>query len=199
MRLSLKILEINMKEAIILHGILDSKEYFEEDFPSPSNAHWLPWLQQKFLRNGVLCQCIEMPRPFEDKPSYEEWKNLFERFVSPKLSTVIGHSAGCGFFLKWLHNNQNVKLDKLVLVAPFIDPFEKRGDFLKFDLDKNALRNVKEVHLFISNDDKAAMIESTRKIIEKYHSIVVHRYADLRHFCFRNTGPTFEDLWDVCK
>ncbi len=63
--------------AIILHGICDEHEYFEMDFPSPSNAHWLPWLQQKFLRSNVLCQKLEMPTPYN--PIYKEWKKSFEK------------------------------------------------------------------------------------------------------------------------
>jgi len=185
------------KSAIILHGICSRKEYFEMDFPSPSNAHWLPWLQQKFLRNGLLCQCLEMPRPYE--PKYEEWREVFEKFAHPDLSVVVAHSAGSGFILKWLHENPRTRLDKLVLVAPYIDPDGEQGDFLEFDFDKNALENVKEVYLFISSDDAKSILASTEKILDEYPAMIVHRYEGLGHFCFENTGASFEDLWEVCK
>lgn len=186
-----------MKNAIILHGICSEKEYLEEDFPSPSNAHWLPWLQQKFLRSGVLCQCLEMPTPYE--PKYEEWKEIFERFFSSNLSTIVGHSAGCGFILKWLNHNLNTKLDKLVLVAPYVDPKKERGNFLEFEFNKNALKNVKEIHLFISDDDRENMQLSTEKILTEYPNIIVHRYSGLGHFTSKRVGTSFEDFWEVCK
>lgn len=74
-----------MKSAIIVHGTCDAHEYLEMDFPSPSNAHWLPWLQQKFLRAGVLCQCPEMPTPYA--PEYAAWRAVFDR--------IAGGAFGC--------------------------------------------------------------------------------------------------------
>ncbi len=59
-----------MKTPVLLHGTCDEEEYFKRDVPSPSNAHWLPWLQQKFLRSGVLYQALEIPCPYA--PVYEE-------------------------------------------------------------------------------------------------------------------------------
>jgi len=138
-----------------------------------------------------------MPNPQYGKTKYEEWKKLFDRFYSPNLETVVGHSAGAGFILKWLHENPNAKLNKLVLVAPFIDPLRRRGDFLIFDLKKNALKNVKEVHLFISDDDGESIIKSTEQILDCYSDIIVHKYSGLGHFCIENTGTSFEDFWKV--
>ena len=163
-----------MKTAVILHGICDRQEYFEMDFPSPSNAHWLPWLQQKLLRKGLLSQCLEMPAPY--KPAYDEWKRTFEQLDRSDLSVVVGHSAGCGFFLKWLHQNPKISLDKLVLVAPWLDPQKREAPFLEFELDKSALDKVKEVHLFFSEDDDDTIRVSTEQIIKSYPDIRVHNY-----------------------
>ncbi|MCL2621670.1 MAG: alpha/beta hydrolase [Firmicutes bacterium] len=186
-----------MKTAIILHGICDKEEYLNMDFPAPSNAHWLPWLQQKFLRDGVLCQCLEMPKPYQ--PKYEEWRNLFEKFVCKNLYAVVGHSAGCGFILKWLHENPKTQLDKLILVAPYIDPNREQGDFLKFDFKDDALKNVREIHLFISDDDDKSILESTKQILNVYPQIIVHKYRGVGHFCFSDVGASFEDFWKVCN
>ncbi len=186
-----------MKTAIILHGICDREEYFEMDFPSPSNAHWLPWLQQKFLRAGLLCQCLEMPTPY--KPVYEEWEKTFEQLDHSKLSVAVGHSAGCGFILKWLHKNPNIELDKLVLVAPWLDPQKREAPFLEFDLNKNALDKIKDVHLFVSDDDMDTIKTSTDRIMKEYPNIKLHRYSDKGHFCFSDIGVTFDDLWEVLK
>lgn len=186
-----------MKTAVICHGFVPWEEYFEMDFPSPSNAHWLPWLQQKFLRAGILCQKLEMPTPY--KPIYEEWKKTFEQLDYSNLAMAVGYSAGAGFILKWLHENPNVSLEKLVLVAPWLDPDRSEGDFLKFDLKPGALDKIKEVHLFHSEDDDDDIKESVRQIMQTFPNIKFHGYADKGHFRFQDVGNTFEDLWEVLK
>jgi predicted alpha/beta hydrolase family esterase len=105
--------------AIIIHGVCDKNEYFELTFPSPSNAHWLPWLQQKFLRAGILCQKLEMPTPYT--PLYEEWRLTFEQLHVSDQTIIVAHSAGCGFILKWLGANPDIFINRLILVAPWLD------------------------------------------------------------------------------
>ncbi|MDR2412888.1 MAG: alpha/beta hydrolase [Rickettsiales bacterium] len=138
-----------------------------------------------------------MPTPY--KPVYQEWKKTFEQLDHKNLSVVVGHSAGCGFFLKWIHENPNVSLDKLLLVAPWLDPQKLEAPFLEFTLNKNALDRVKEVHLFFSADDMDSIKVSTERIMQEYPSIIQHNYTDMGHFCFSDTSETFEDLWEVLK
>lgn len=187
-----------MKTAFILHGTADEHEYFEMDFPSPSNAHWLPWLQQKFLRAGILCQTPEMPKPYN--PVYKEWKNILDKFNNPDLSVIVGHSTGAGFVLKWIHENPNISLDKLVLVAPDIFTDESTDGSFKFELNKDALDKIKSIHLFSSSDDKSKSVQrSIKQIMEMYPNIIHHNYTNMGHFNLRRTGLTFEDLWEVLK
>ena len=117
-----------MKTALILHGICPEEEFFFSKYPSPSNAWWLPWLQQQFLRAGWQCQTPELPHPY--RPSYAEWKETFECFKPQKLSLLVGHSAGGGFAIKYLQEHK-LKLEKLILVAPWLDPEREFDDFLK--------------------------------------------------------------------
>ena len=186
-----------MKTAVVLHGVCDEEEYFKMDFPSPSNAHWFPWLQQNFLRAGLLCQALEMPRPYN--PNYEEWKRTFEQLDIDSLSIVVGHSAGCGFILKWLHANPSIVLDKLIMVAPWLDPERSAKDFLEFELKDNALSNIKEVHILASNDDMESIKISVDEIMYKYPHINLHSFEEKGHFCLNDIGNTFEYLWDLCK
>ena len=120
-----------MKTALILHGICPEEEFFFSKYPSPSNAWWLPWLQQQFLRAGWQCQTPELPHPY--RPSYAEWKETFECFKPQKLSLLVGHSAGGGFAIKYLQEHK-LKLEKLILVAPWLDPEREFDDFLQTDL-----------------------------------------------------------------
>lgn len=108
-----------MKTALILHGVCPEEEFFFSKRPSPSNAWWLPWLQQQFLRAGWQCQTPELPHPY--RPSYAEWKETLEWFKPQKLSLLVGHGAGAGFAVKYMQERR-LRLEKLLLVAPWLDP-----------------------------------------------------------------------------
>lgn len=185
-----------MKKAIILHGICDEDEYFEMDFPSPSNAHWLPWLQQKFLRAGVLCQTLEMPTPYQ--PSYKDWLKTFQQIDQEDLAYVIGHSAGCGFMLQYFEQNPNFRPQKFIMVAPWIDPKKRKGNFLNISLPKELLKGIEEVHILISDDDDESVQISVEKIIKAYPNIKLHQFHNKGHFCLSEIGPTFPELWEIC-
>ncbi len=186
-----------MTNALILHGVCDAQEYFEMDFPSPSNAHWLPWLQQKFLRNGVLCQTPEMPKPYA--PVYDDWAAVFEQFTLHNDTVIVGHSSGCGFILKWLSANPSIRLGRLVLVAPYSDPYQKYGDFLQCTLDPDLLQRVQGVDVLYSLDEKVQGVkETTELILQTYPSACYHEFVDKDHFCFSDIGLTFPELWAIC-
>ena len=131
-----------MKSALILHGTCDRKEYFDENMSSLSNSHWFPWLQKQFLCHDILCQTPELPNAYN--PNYNDWKKIFENFYNEDVKIIIGHSAGAGFILKWLQDNPQTKLDKLILVAPWLDPDKECTDFLDFQMKDIALNNIKE-------------------------------------------------------
>ncbi len=185
-----------MKTAYILHGVPGEHEYYSMDFPSPSNAHWLPWLQQKFLRAGYLCQCLEMPNPTTAK--YNEWLNTFKHTQLNEQSIIVGHSAGCGFILKYLSHRPQIKIAQLVLVAPWLDPFKEMGDFLQGELDKNINERVGKIHVLYSEDEPVSGVKETKdKILEIYPKTKLHTYKDKGHFSLKNTGYQFEDLWNI--
>lgn len=185
-----------MKTAYILHGVADEEEYYRMDLPSPSNAHWLPWLQQKFLRAGYLCQCLEMPTPPSAK--YSEWADTFGQVRLDEDSIIVGHSAGCGFILKWLSENESVKVSKLVLVAPWLDPFQELPDFLQGELDKDLADRVNEIKVLYSEDEPVKGVRETKdKILSLFPKTKLHLFEDKGHFCLDNVGHEFKELWDI--
>src|SRR3989304_5335346 len=110
----------NMKNAIILHGLPDKDEYYDPDFPAQSNAHWIPWLQKQLQRKDIFTQTPEMPLSF--KPEYTVWRKELERYdIGPK-TLLVGHSCGGAFLVLWLSEHKDVKVAKVVLVAPWINP-----------------------------------------------------------------------------
>ena len=102
--------------AIILHGQPGSEEYYDLDRPSMSNAHWIPWLQAQLLKKDIPAATPEVPNAY--KPEWELWKKEVERFDINADTLIVGHSRGCDFWLKYLSENKDLKVGKVVLVAP---------------------------------------------------------------------------------
>jgi len=167
---------------------MPSKEQYFSDRPSQSNSHWLPWLQQELIKTGSLAQTPEMPMPYE--PDYKKWCSIFELFPIDEETTLIGHSCGGGFLLRWLSEHK-VKVGKVALVAPWLDPErENTTDFFDFELDPTLAARTQGVHLFNSSDDYLEIQTSVKKIIDTVPGIQLHELANRGHF----TGEKNKEL-----
>lgn len=185
-----------MENSIIIHGTCGKEEYFSDKFPSLSNSHWFPWLQKQLLINNIFTQTPEMPEAYN--PDYKKWKKEFERFDINEETTLIGHSCGGGFLIRWLSENK-IKVKKLILVAPWIDPERKRTiDFFDFKIDKEISNRVNEFHLFISSDDNKEILKSFEIINNNISDIKIHKFSNLRHFTFEDMNTNeFPELLNV--
>lgn len=173
-----------MKTAILIHGTCDEEKYFSDLYPSLSNSHWFPWLQKQLLIKGIFTQTPEIPDAY--KPDYEKWKKEFERFNVNEESILVGHSCGGGFLLRWLTENKR-QIDKLILVAPWLDPERsKTTDFFEFEIDSELKNRIKEIHLFISEDDDEDIHTSVNSIINALPDIEIHKFKDKGHFTFES-------------
>ena len=171
-----------MKNAIIVHGTCDKDEYYNDQYPSLSNSHWLPWLQKQLLINDIFTQTPEMPEAYS--PDYEKWSREFERFDINNETVLIGHSCGGGFLLRWLSEN-DVKIKKLILVAPWLDPNrEKTESFFDFEIDKNINNKVEEIHLIVSSDDDGDILESVSTIKDNVSVTKYHEFSNFGHFTY---------------
>lgn len=171
-----------MKNAILIHGTCDSEEYFNDEYPSLSNSHWFPWLQKQLLIKGVYAQTPEMPDAF--MPDYNKWKKEFERFDVNENTVLVGHSCGGGFLLRWLTENK-VKIDKLILVAPWLDPNRsKTTDYFDFEIDQNLNSRVNKIHIFVSENDDGDVLRSVEMIEKSLLGAELHKYKDMGHFTF---------------
>lgn len=169
-----------MKNAVIIHGTCSKEEYLSDKYPSLSNSHWLPWLQKQLLINGIHTQTPEMPGVLN--LNYESWKNELEKNDIGSESILIGHSTGGGFLARWLSENK-VKIHKLILVAPWLDPnCEETTTFFDFSFPGDILERADEIHLLVSRDDNDDILESVRIIREGIPGISYHEFADYGHF-----------------
>jgi len=190
-----------MKNAILIHGRPDREEYFEMDFPSPSNAHWFPWLQQQLLRKGVLTQTPEMPEPF--KPNYQNWKKEFERYDITPETILVGHSCGGGFLVRWLTENKVGKVGKVVLVAPWINPDDnpvsETGDFFHFEIDPAIASRTSGLTIFSSDNDQDSVQNTVGILKNKVDNLVIKNFHNYGHFTIGDMKTTeFPELLEEC-
>lgn len=170
----------NSKTAIIIHGYNDKSEYLDTSRPAASNDHWIPRLQRQLLLNGIEAQTPEMPGFYE--PNYKKWKDSLEKLGPDENTILVGHSCGGGFLVRWL-SESNVKVGKVVLVAPWIDP-EKRIDpnFFKFKIDPNIFLKTESITIIYSTDDDPAIIKSIEILKAKLKNINFQEFHDKGHF-----------------
>lgn len=169
-----------MKTAIIIHGCPEEKEYFDVSTPSPSNFQWLPWLQKQLLMKGILAQTPEMPVAYN--PSYENWKKTFEQFDVDEETMLVGHSCGGGFLVRWLSENK-IKVGKVVLVAPWLDPErELNTGMFDFEIDKDFPQRTGKTVIMYSTDDMSHILESISILKSKVTGAEFQEFTDKGHF-----------------
>ncbi len=176
-----------MNQVILIHGAPeDEREYYE--YPdSPSNAHWFPWIQKELCKHEVISVAPEMPKPYD--PFYEDWVKVFEQFKISNETTVIGHSCGAGFLLRYFSEHSNLVVKKIILVAPWIDPEPKElsTDFFGFTFDSDLSKRI-SLSIFTSTDDYDPCIKSLAIIEKELPNVNYHRFTDKGHFVDSSLG-----------
>lgn len=173
---------MSMKTAIIIHGKPSEKGYFDPGRDAQSNSHWLPWIQHKLLLAGILAQAIEMPKPYE--PVYDDWKNVFERFDVNEETMLIGHSCGGGFLTRWL-SEHDVKVGKVALIAPWLDPdHELKTGFFDFEINPNVPAQTKGLTIFNSDDDDDDIQQSVQTLTDAWSAAYLIELHGKGHFTY---------------
>ncbi len=170
-----------MKTAILLHGQPDKEEYFDANVPSASNAHWFPSLQKQLLVNGIHAQTPEVPNCF--KLEYDVWLKEVDRFEIGTDTLLVGHSTGAGFWVRYLSERLDLIVGKVVLVAPWLDPFnEYDTDFFKFYYDFDVVARTSGITIMVSEDDEDSVLESVRILEQNILGAKVIRFKNKGHF-----------------
>jgi len=171
-----------MKNAIIVHGKPGEEEYYSEEYPSSSNFAWIPWLQKQLIIKDIKADTPEMPHAYE--PQYELWKTEFERFNITPETILVGHSCGGGFLVRWLSENKDVMVDKVILVSPWIDPEkENKYDFFRgFEIDPTLSSRANKIIAYTSDNDFEHCKESVGVIKETVPEIEVREFIGMGHF-----------------
>jgi predicted alpha/beta hydrolase family esterase len=185
-----------MKTAVIIHGYYDKSEFMDANRPAASNDHWIPWLQRQLLLNSIEAQAPEMPGFYE--PNYEKWKEMLERFSPDENTMLIGHSCGGGFLIRWL-SEKNVKVGKVVLAAPWIDPNRQIiPEFFDFEIDPALAAKTSGLTIMYSTDDHPDILESIRILKSKLQNVEFKEFQGKGHFVLSSLrSEKFPELLDV--
>ena len=147
---------------------------------------WKYWFQFSMEKeHNVITQIPYFPHAHALLMKYNEWEKIMNfQDINPD-TVLVGHSAGCGFVLKYLSMHPELKVRQVVLVAPWIDPnnIQPFGFYKDFDLTNNIINQTKYgIDMLVSSDDMEDIIQSTDKIIQNIPDIHVHKFSGRGHF-----------------
>lgn len=173
-----------MNNAILLHGLPSKKEYYDSAQPSASNAHWFPWLQKQLLVNDTKAYTPEVP--FVYKMIWDDWVKEVERFELNEDTLLVGHSMGAGFWVRYLSEHPELKVAKVILVAPWLNlDHEYDTDFFDFDLNLTALQS-QNIVIFNSDNDSQDVQDTVMHLQTKLPKIRTVDFHNYGHFCYRD-------------
>lgn len=187
-----------MKNAIILHGGPSKKEYYDLDMPSMSNAHWIPWLQAQLLKNDIPTATPEIPKSYDR--NWRVWNKEVERFEIGPETILIGHSTGAGFFIKYLSIHPELKVDRVILIAPWIDPDKTKtvNFFDDFEIDPEISSRTNGITVWYSDNDEESVLETVRIVKAKTKDIKFKEFYNYGHFCSDDLkSDKFPELLDL--
>jgi predicted alpha/beta hydrolase family esterase len=145
-----------LKRVIIIHGWADD----------PTTG-WIYWLVNKLNHLGYQAVAPKMPNP--QWPNQTLWLEKLNQTIGNNLddTILVGHSLGCFVLMRYLEqNNLKGKLDKLILVAGFLQP--KDETYKKYfqpipDLKKIS-KKVKQIYCIYSDNDQSVDPEQTLEL-----------------------------------
>ncbi len=189
-----------MSKVLVIPGTASSKDaFFSRDIP-PMCRGWYPWLVMELLKHNVSTQVLTMPSPWIPESKYSDWANVFNRIIVDEETTIVGHSSGAGFILQYLSKNPNIKIKKLILVAPWTDLEQTRPSEScapTYLPQKSILNQVEVIEMFYSTDDTLGINLAANNLIKLFGaSMIVNRFNDRGHFWSGDTLSTFPELVD---
>jgi leucyl-tRNA synthetase len=181
--------------AVIVHGCSSNAEKAMNEKTRTYDKHWIKWTANQLEKIGIKVANPYMPTPWA--PSYESWKQEFEKLEINENSILIGHSCGTAFLVRWLGETKR-KVNSLILVAPWkIAPNELKKQFYDFDIDRSIKERVKNIYAFTSNDEEQDGKESL-KIYSEALELKVIELKDHGHFTMGDMGTVeFPELKDL--
>jgi predicted alpha/beta hydrolase family esterase len=151
-----------------------------------SNAHWIPWLQAQLLKADIPTATPEVPWSFDR--NWKVWQKEVERYDIGPETILIGHSTGAGFFIKYLNINKNLKVGKVVLVAPWLDPDREhtKNFFDDFEIDPEFPSRTGGVTIFNSDNDQDSVQKTVKIVRNSVKNIKYVEFHNYGHFIYED-------------
>ncbi len=179
-----------MKNAIILHGGPSREEYYDPKSPSMSNSHWIPWLQGQLLKLNIAASTPEVPQSYIR--DWKVWSREVERHDIGPDTLLVGHSTGAGFFIKYLSVHKKLRVGKVILVAPWIDPEKEltTGFFDDYEIDVDLSERTKGIVVFNSDNDEDSVQKSAKILLQNIKNIKYREFHNYGHFLIEDMASS---------
>lgn len=172
-----------MRNAVLLHGRPAKWEYdlLELFHLKMSNTNWFSWLRKQLVKNDFRVQTPEIPHSY--KPEWQTWVKEVENCRINEDSTLVGHSTGAGFWVRYLSEHPELKVGKVVLVAPWIDVEQTNPEhFFDFKIDPNLAARTKGLVIFSSDNDMKEIQSSVKVLVKEIKGARVKNFHGYGHF-----------------
>lgn len=145
---------------------------------------------RSMLKHDIPTAIPEVPYAFDR--NWEVWNREVERFEIGPETLLIGHSTGAGFFIKYLSIYIKLKVNKVILVAPWLDPNHEntRNFFDNFEIDPNLVSRTAGITIFNSDNDEKDVQKTVHILCKKIINIGYIEFHNYGHFCYENMKTT---------
>ncbi|MGH7157408.1 MAG: alpha/beta hydrolase [Candidatus Saccharimonadales bacterium] len=191
-----------MKNTIILHGRPGKQEYYLRKILRKPNsrAHWIDWLSRELKSRGIKVDAPEIPKSYD--PKWDIWVKHAEKSEIGPETTLIGHSTGAGFWIRYLSEHKELKVGKVILVAPWLgyDYGAPPTDFFKgYKIDPDLAKRTKELVIFYSDNDMDAVQKSVAELKAILKGAKYREFHGYGHFTLAQMRTNkFPELLEEC-
>ena len=166
-------------------GVMPPEMIWEtRDYYAGNWKYWLQFMVEK--EHDVIMQIPKFPHAHALYMQYDEWEKIMDfQDINPN-TTIVAHSAGGGFVLKYMALHPDIHVKQIILVAPWIDPgyVQPNGFYDDFELTDNITKQTSDgIDMLISDDDMSDILKSAEKIASDIPDIRIHKFSGRGHFC----------------
>ena len=164
------------KRVFLIHGCPSNDEKGMNPETRTYDKHWIPWIKKELTERGIEVITPLMPNPWE--PDYEKFKKEFEKHEVNDDTTLVGHSCGCAFLVRWLGETKQ-KISRLILVAPWKIPDkddEFRKAFYNYKVDETIKSRTGRIIMFTSDNEE----EDGKESLNIFHRALGGEIIELR-------------------
>jgi len=161
------------------------------------------WIQKQLTRKDILCQSLEMPLSYD--PIYSDHERVLNQMEISHETTLVGHSCGGGFLLRYFSKHKEKSPRKIILVAPWLD-LESRlkkinpaSTYFDFSIDLT-LTTRTNVQCMYSTDDDSDILNTVERIRQNLSGVTYSVFSDKGHFTEPDLGSKeFPELLEIIE